>query len=258
MKVKGVSFSTSARAIVLPQGASALQSIPIHQEEAASTMPMIDKTRIDKRLHDLLTELRAADPSITITGTDSNRIKLSRPDGRSCYLPANFSGNSDINYMRKQLRQIGLGEPNAIGMTEGLITTDNGEQVIGSALLAAGSRAEVAATFFGLFEVSPETQAAIAMTQQLLLGDLCDLLKGITEKANANNSDAASWQTIAEAAENKLTEVRAERDAAVGDIRRQRDEARARAEQAEKELADVKRSLSGLSVLFKDAGNGNG
>lgn len=205
-------------------------------------MPMLDNvTKIDGLVFKLITALRS--DGHTVTGTDLNTFKVTNPAGQSCVLPAKMDSNTALNIVRQRLNSIGIKVENKGGKLswESLKITD----------IQPGS-IEEEELFTDLFGFKLSAGSSYLLNQALAAMRL-DLLAHIDDQIDAKHP-SREWQTIAEEAERKLGELRKERDAAVNDLRHQRDEARKRAEAAEREIAEVRRSLSGLQQLFAHPG----
>jgi hypothetical protein len=240
MRVKGVSFSCSARAIALPDRERWHEPAPEELTEE-TTMPVLDGvTKVEPLVLKLIEALRL--DGHVVTGQDSNRFKVTAPDGRSALLPARMDSNSALNECRRQLRSVGVFVENKNGkltweslntkFTAGAPTTDK-----------EGN--ELFKNLFG-FELSAGSSYLINQAMSAMRMDLLAHIANEIEK----QGPSSQWQTIAEEAERKLSAAKHERDAAVADVVRQRDEARTRAEEAERQLAEVRRSLAGLGTLF--------
>lgn len=234
MRVKGVCFSNNRRAIVLPDNRSVEED-----------MPMVEGVRFDKRMGDLIAVL-TQDPDVTVeAGTASGppHVLLRTPQG-TARVPAKYE-KASFTATRSHLRAIGLtipADPVRPGQTR-VIDVD-------APLPVPSTRDWLG---FEMSQTTGDVMTALMMTMRVDVEQ--EIQKRITvavDEAIATLSDGEDWKAIAERYERELGELKKERDAAVRDLVRQRDEEMARASAAEQQLATIRQSLSGLSGLFKE------
>lgn len=244
MRVKGVSFSTSRRAIVLEQFDGDQFIADLLDEPVGVAMPMVDRVRVDKRIGELVAVLKQA-VGVSVEGTNDNRVRVTY-EGKSCYLPTKHIGNSMDNEIKRQLRAIGV--------------VMNGDQMpvhgakVSSWQEETGNKSVPDSIGIIGIQISDTTADLLAATLSSFKNDyqlevVKKLDQGVNDAMEILSDEPKLKERIAEL-EHKLAEKQKERDRAVTDLVGQRDEARDRANAAENELNALKASLAGLRTVL--------
>lgn len=200
-------------------------------------MPMIDGLRVDKQIKDLCDVLITAGAVIT---KHEGRLKVTNPDGDRCtMLPTRYQGRSQLQDINKHLRSIGLGA-DRFGEDDGAVVVRDANGAIHVRPMLGRMPAILG------FEFSDTTSA---LMEGLLDGLAADIAAEYSKRLAAE-SENTQWQELAQQAEAEASRVKHERDTAVADLVRQRDEYHERAKKAETELATIRRSLAGLREVL--------
>lgn len=204
-------------------------------------MAMIGKSRVDKKmmaLYDLLSQ----DEDITLEGVDRNRVKVSMGD-RSCYLPTHYIGNSMDSEIRRKLNGIGVQLT-----TEGL--PNPGDAAVSVDMTTLPPAGTPASEVFG-FHMSETTETTLMALMAAINKDIVihtkKAVEAATEDAINTLSDSANAEDIARL-ERELERARGERETAVADLVRQRDEARSRVKVLEQEIGDLRHGLELIGI----------
>ena len=206
-------------------------------------MPMLDKVRIDNKIKDLVDVLRTI-PGVTLEGASNQRIKVTK-DSQSCFLPAKYIGHSHDAEIKRSLKTINIilnGEGLPGGKIKTDIVVDDGPDITGNGK-----------EFFG-FELSDGTI-------NLLMGLMASYREDFGNAVERTIDDAVEhtvktlgeqedWKQIATDHEQTIAKLKRERTDEVRSLVEQRNAERTRAENAEAELAAVRKSLEVLGDLL--------
>lgn len=182
MRVRGVTFSTSLRAIVLPDRRGAVTTV----EEA---MPMLGGTKVDDTVMVVVEALRAN--RCEVTSKDHNRLQVLGPNGEGpVYLNSRAHSKRDVDNMRTTLRKHGLDVISEINERVGPALDSPPPDSVKAELKQSDG-----------FQVS-NIEHYVNLLPNAVIDAMTNLIH-VTTAEFSTRGDAGEWQKLAEEADNE-------------------------------------------------------